>query len=217
MKVKEAYDFYIHILNKYHSPSVEDFEFTNLFNTAQVLVLKDQTYHQRKGVAGISQTYGWEMSQQMNERWYPLIMVEETDMQEGVINFSDIIEDGRSLYHVDSVLIGEDEISAKWTRHNNRGRLFINDFTRPTSQTPRYFGFKDKIQVHPKSNEKAVVTYMHLPKNIVLDFDDEENNIDPELTDIVVFDVIFRTLQLQGINIREQQFYEMTNMEEQKQ
>lgn len=220
MKITEAYNQYINVLNRYSTSSVEDFEFSDLFNVAQLSILKDQTYNHHKGRNGVSQMYGWEMTQYMNERWFPLIHIYEGESDgDGKVMYSDIKSKlgDREIYHFDGVLVGEEENYARWTRHNDLGRVIRNYFKKPTLENPIYLGYKDYIQIRPKGNHEVTATIMVYPREVVLDFDDESNNVDPELTDAVVLDVIYRILQLQGISIREQQLFEMANVEEEKQ
>lgn len=222
MTIEEVYQYYIHVLGKYQTAGVEGEEFSKLFNLAQLSVLKDQTYNHNKGKEGVSQMYGWEMTQYMNEKWYTLIhVVEAKTDNKGKLPFTEILKSdelkGRSIYHFDGILVGSDENYARWCRLNDLGTTLKNFFKKPSLKNPIYLGYNTFIQVRPKEEHDVVCTFMVYPRNVNYDQDDPSNNIDPELTDSAIVDVIFRVLQLQGINIREQQFYEMTNMEQIKQ
>lgn len=216
MTVKELYDKMLVIMNKYGDPSQEDVDFNALYSTAQLAVLKDQTYNLRRAGRGDGEMgYAFEMTQQMMERWHPLIKpLGATTNSNGVLGWDVMQEElGAKVYHLANVM-KDGEIEVHYVRHNDLAPRLRNSFLRPTPSSPIYTGIASGIQVYPKETTAITATAVIYPPEVRLDLDVPSNNIDPVLPDSTLLDILFVMLKYSGVNIREQQFYEMVSKEE---
>lgn len=227
MDITKVYKRFINtLIDKYGDASVEDFEFTELFNRAALSVLSDQFNNKNKrGENGIL-AYAFEMSQTDLHRWHTLIEEVEvvTDIN-GKVGYGAIeqaLQDSNgSVFHINTPLVYVESIGrfkkARYVRHNDYAQILDNAFLKPTDKKPIWRGFDDYIQINPEGERECTFTVTRYPKKVVLDTITPSNNVDTDLTEIAVNDVMVRMEQYFAIKIRETQLYETASNQETKQ
>lgn len=224
MTIVQAYNYFIQTLvDKYGDTSIEDFEFTSLFNRAQLAVLKDHFNNKSKRGQGGILPYAFEMSQTDLHRWMELIQeVEVTTAATGRVTWAAInaaLGADRYVFHINTPLVKVGDVykKARYVRHNDYAEHIGNNFLKPRENKPIWRGFEGYLQIDPAGAKDLKLTVTRYPKTVVLDFTTPGNNVDPDISDNAVMDVLARMEQYYGIQIREIQLQEGASAQELKQ
>jgi hypothetical protein len=240
MTIVEVKDIFDHIYDKFRDEGILDFEFCRNINTAQAIIVKQ--YARAQGLPrGQFSTDGFEKNIYSAEDFAPLIThlryddipITFTDTKgrlykdliksrfDNIVvrNLNGIIETKKpEVFIVGDVSIWSDGLQrvCKWVRHNDKGYIRNNPLRKPSSKYPTVEYYEDYYQFNPKGKHLVTGTFLRMPRPVWFDSANVLNNIDPELSDNMMIDVIFRALGLAGINIRERQFFEMVQKEQTK-
>jgi len=226
MLITDTYKRFVNtLIDKYGDASIEDFEFTELFNRAAPAVLADQFNNKNKrGEKGVLQ-YAFEMSQTDLHKWQSLVQSVTLDTDAtGKVTIQAIealLSGSQKLFHVNTPLVKSEQNTtyreAHYTRHNDYARIIANTFMKPTDKKPVWLGFDGYIQVFPEQTYTTKLTVTRLPKSVKLDFVTPTDNVDSDLSEMAIQDVLIRMEQYYAIQIRETQLYETTSNQETKQ
>lgn len=215
----DIYKWWLEIIDKAGDPSWEDFEWSAQFNMACVSVIKDEYHnlHNRGDNAKIP--YAFENTSIDLVKWHPQIKpINIITSNVGIVMWDnlEIAVGGREIFHINSIELKDGEY-VRYRRHNDNAKLRQNIFKKPLLTRPTWIGYSDYIQIEPKQVHELNISVFVYPIEINIDFQDSANNIDTDLTKSAIMSVLFRMAQLNGIKIREQQLYELSSAQEQKQ
>jgi hypothetical protein len=226
MTIEEVYDIFTAFADDIRDPAILDGMFARHINTAQMAVLKSHFKPEaNQSPQGYANTQYYD--EDFKELIYPISLNSDVD---GKITYADIEatwdgeivqgEDGvyearqPPFFHLASALRGG--VVSKWDRHNDYGVTIANPYKVPTVLFPKHRYFKDYLQFYPDGITKINMVVVRQPLHVWFDQETPINNIDPELSDSLMFDVIFRALTYAGINIRETQLRDYMEREENK-
>lgn len=220
--IVEIYRWWLEIIDKAGDPSWEDFEWSAQFNIATVLVLKDEFHNLHNRGENAKTPYAFENTSIDLMKWHPQIKPFESQTDTNGRILWDVIENAfnnRELFQINSIDLknGEEWEYVRYRRHNDIGRLRENVFKKPSIEKPTWAGFSDYIQFEPMAKNDIRFSLFLYPIEANIDFLDDTKNINTDLTTSAIMSVLFRMAQLNGIKIREQQFYELTAQQENKQ
>ena len=215
--VTDIYKRFIYIVDKFGDPSFTDVEFSTHWNNAQDLVfLETFNSSRQRGQDGKLQ-YAFEMSETDADKWRSLVkpLTINTD-NTGKLTLADIETalGDRKVFHLSAKQFGGK--MAVYVRHNDYSRWLENGFLKFNATAPWVRIFDDHYQFYPQQQGEATLACVLYPRPVVLDFEQPSNNVDVDLTWSAAMDVLFKTCQMAGIQIREAQFYEMTKDQESK-
>lgn len=227
MTIVEVYKRFINtLIDKFGDASIEDFEFSELFNRGALAVLTDSFNNKNKRGEGGMLAYAFEMSQTDLHKWHTLIEeVEVVTDSEGKVGFSAIeqalADTNGKVFHINTPLVFVESLGrfkkARYVRHNDYAQIIDNSFLKPKIGSPIWRGFDTYIQVNPVGVLECTFTVTRYPKTVVLDTVTPSNNIDPDLSDSAINDVLIRMEQYFAIKIREVQLNEAAMAQENKQ
>lgn len=123
------------------------------------------------------------------------------------------------IFHFNSISRwdGSKYCSVKWKRHNEIEAIEKNPHQRPTDRFPVCVYFKNYIQFYPIGSRAIRLSVTRMPLHFWYDEEDFTATQDPELTDFLMYDVIYRAVTLAGKQIREDRFSQLIQQEEYKQ
>lgn len=227
MTIEQVYKRFINtLIDKFGDASIEDFEFTELFNRSAIAVLTDQFNNRNKRVENGLLPYAFEMSQTDLHKWQSLIeKISINTDNTGKLTIASIetalTTGSKKLFHINTPLVSDETDTtlrkARYVRHNDYAQIITNNFLKPKASKPIWMGFYDYIQVLPEQQWKATFTVTRLPLPVKLDFADATNNINPDLSEQAINDVLIRMEQYFAIKIRETQLNESAMAQENKQ
>lgn len=226
MTIQEVYKRFVNtLIDKFGDASIEDFEFSELFNRSALAVLSDQFNNRNKRSEGAILAYAFEMSQTDLHKWHTLIKEIQVDTDaDGKVPYSDIetaLGRGSMLFHINTPLVYAEALEqyrkARYVRHNDYAQIIDNTFLKPTIKNPIWRGFDSYIQINPIGVRTCKFTATKYPKKVLLDLATPSNNVDPDLTDVAINDVLVRMEQYFAIKIREVQLNEAASAQENKQ
>ena len=226
MTIEETYKLFIStIIDKYGDASVEDFEFTELFNRSALAELKDQFNNTRKRSADGLLPYAFEMAQTDLHKWQSLIQpIDIVTNPSGAVQLSSIeqaLGDDKKMFHINTPLCYSEPlgkyVKARYVRHNDYAQIIDNQLLAPTEREPIWRGFDGYIQIDPIGVKRLQLTVTRYPKKVLLDVESPNRNIDSDLSDTAILDVVSRMEQYFAIQIREPQLYQGASEQENKQ
>lgn len=110
---------------------------------------------------------------------------------------------------------------SRFVRHNDFFAHQNNEFKKGTQEYPVHRYFNGYLKVTPSNEEKVYLTACRYPVKVTLDDPDDlgvagVNAVSSELPDKFHDEVLMYALRSAGINIREAEFFQMINQEQDK-
>jgi hypothetical protein len=215
--IRDIYQRWIYIIDKYGDPSFTDLEFSTHFNNSSYLVFLESFNSQRQRQQLGTLQYAFEMSETDADKWRTLVkpLTLNTNAQ-GIIQVSAIEAafPGRQLFHLSCKQVNGRY--ARYVRQNDYGRMVQNQFVEPSEDFPIVRQFGDYFKFEPVGVKPVEMVCVLYPNEVLLDNDNPANNINADLTWSAVMDVLLKMGQIAGIQIREQQLYQETGEQESK-
>jgi len=247
MTIRETYDIFSNLWDKYRDEGVTPAEFSRHINTAQVLVLKDHWYspmdptrtsedHNPK--RAFENTIYDVMSWKKLLVPYPDLTglgVLPTSSSDGQIGFGllqfafplDTIRDEGGIIQTRRpevftiVNVARWSLSAfvscQWMRHNEYRKYLFNSLYGPTDAAPWIVVYDTYMQFYPLDAREVEITLCRMPLHVWYDPNNAADEVNPELPDAVMYDVILRALTLAGINMKDDDLYKMSQEQEGRQ
>ena len=169
------------------------------------------------------------------ERIYPLIYeVEVMSDQDGKLYYEDINAQlpNQSFMYVLGVrqqanpsasckTTTGDYAFSQFVRHNDLGPRLQLSLKRPTSTKPIHVYFSDYLQLYPNSEKKIKITVVKEPIKVTLDDPDDLGEPGPDMVDFdlpqsVLNNVLLLALKNAGISIRDTEFFQLVNAQQDK-
>lgn len=218
--VVDIYKKWLEIVDKAGDPFISGVEWSIQFNLAVELVLEDDYQNIHNRVERSKVPYAFENTSLDMMKWRKQIVTTTTNANNGKINFDTIQTSfAREIFHplaVEKNFDGE-WIPVRYVRHNDKARIRRNAFKKPLEYDPIWYGDIGNFNIEPLDSEIYRLTLLLYPIKVLLDENNASNNIDSDLSMSAVNSALMRMAQLSSIKIREQQLYEMTSQQENKQ
>ena len=220
MKIREAKDIFDQLVDIFADEGVADWEFSRHLNTAMVQIVRGNIYNKftKQGSAG-EPLYSMEQSsieaKDITALYYEQLFTPTTT---NLIPYTDIgdifpndivrgpngIIDGPFKPDILSILALETQDGLKptfWARHNDAAVLRRNSLSRPSASHPHIQKTRIGIRVEP--GVPMVVKVNRMPLHVWYDETSPTDWVDPELSDPLMYDAVYRAVLLSGIQIRD--------------
>ena len=206
---------------------LEDFEISRHINTAMMLEFTGQTYNpHEKRHDNDTPRRSFEQSSFDLERWkelvVPITLQTDTDgnilysaidafmptetirMWDSDIASPDEIEvETRTVpfYHIANMarLHDDKEVPCRFVRHNDIYTHENNHYKMAKDTRPFYTMYDFFLEVRPKATATIKMSIIRQPRHIWYSVANPNTNIDPELSDSVMYDILLRAVQLASV------------------